>query len=292
MFTRFAYLIVAHKSDLVFETLLKMIDNDHNDIFIHMDKKNKGFSEKYVNDIVSKSRVFFLKRKKVTWGGYSQVEAEFRLIKLATETAEYKYYHLLSGSDLPIKSQDEILSFFCKSEDIEFVGFSKYEDHLNKRVDYFYPLQEIVGRNIHGVMGSVQRALVLFQKFLCINRNRDTKLKFAKGCNWFSITGNLAKYIVDNEQFIRRIFKYTRNADEMFLQTLICNSQFRNKVYNAKGDDNAAALRYVIFENGNSKVLTILDFEKMVSSPCFFARKFNSDIDSNVINRIYSKYCL
>lgn len=34
-----AYLIIAHKADLAFKALLKMLDDPRNDIFIHMDKK-------------------------------------------------------------------------------------------------------------------------------------------------------------------------------------------------------------------------------------------------------------
>lgn len=39
-----AYLIIAHKDDLVFYTLLKMLDNSMNDIFIHMDIKNRQYN--------------------------------------------------------------------------------------------------------------------------------------------------------------------------------------------------------------------------------------------------------
>lgn len=42
---RQAYLIMAHKDDLVFRTLLRMIDDPRNDIFVHMDVKNKEYDE-------------------------------------------------------------------------------------------------------------------------------------------------------------------------------------------------------------------------------------------------------
>ena len=38
-----AYLIMAHKDDFVFRTLLRMLDDSRNDIFIHMDAKNKDY---------------------------------------------------------------------------------------------------------------------------------------------------------------------------------------------------------------------------------------------------------
>lgn len=40
-----AYLIIAHKDDLVFRTLLKLLDDSRNDIFIHMDLKNVNYDE-------------------------------------------------------------------------------------------------------------------------------------------------------------------------------------------------------------------------------------------------------
>ena len=43
---RQAYLIIAHRYDETFKTLLQMLDSDENDIFVHMDKKNKQFDEK------------------------------------------------------------------------------------------------------------------------------------------------------------------------------------------------------------------------------------------------------
>ena len=42
---RQAYLIVAHKDDFVFRTLLRMLDDVRNDIFIHMDIKNKSYHQ-------------------------------------------------------------------------------------------------------------------------------------------------------------------------------------------------------------------------------------------------------
>ena len=40
-----AYLIIAHKADLAFKALLRMLDDPRNDIFIHMDKKNTQYNE-------------------------------------------------------------------------------------------------------------------------------------------------------------------------------------------------------------------------------------------------------
>ncbi len=64
-----AYLIMAHKCDLTFLTLLKMLDEEYNDIFIHMDSKNKSYNKQIAESNVLSARVFHTQRIKVTWGG-------------------------------------------------------------------------------------------------------------------------------------------------------------------------------------------------------------------------------
>ena len=73
---RQAYLIIAHRYDETFKTLLQMLDSDENDIFVHMDKKNKQFDEKECRGLVKRSGLFFAERTSVTWGGYSQINSE------------------------------------------------------------------------------------------------------------------------------------------------------------------------------------------------------------------------
>lgn len=58
-------------------------------------------------------------------GGISQVVAEMTLFRTAFDNGPYSFYHLLSGTDLPIKSQDYIHKFMDKYPNTEFVGFAK-----------------------------------------------------------------------------------------------------------------------------------------------------------------------
>ena len=89
-----------------------MLDHPRNDIFIHMDAKNKLYNPSETLQLVKFSNVYHTRRIKVTWGGYSQIESELILLEAATENGSYEHYHLLSGADLPIKKQEDIISFF------------------------------------------------------------------------------------------------------------------------------------------------------------------------------------
>src|SRR5665647_2704495 len=125
MATKHSYLILAHNNYYILERLIKLLDDDRNDIFIHVDKKVVGFDEGYFLKQVKKSALFFIQpRVDVKWGHITFVEAEFLLFRRAYEHGQYSYYHLISGVDLPIKSQDYIHSFFDQNNGKEFLGIS------------------------------------------------------------------------------------------------------------------------------------------------------------------------
>lgn len=67
--SKHAYLIIAHKEDLTFHTLLKMLDDTRNDIFLHMDKKNKSYNQVKVENSIQHSQIYHVERTNVTWGG-------------------------------------------------------------------------------------------------------------------------------------------------------------------------------------------------------------------------------
>lgn len=63
-----AYLILAHKDDYTFRSLLKLIDDQRNTIFIHMDCKNSTYNPEEVIKYV-RTKVIHVKRLNVKWGG-------------------------------------------------------------------------------------------------------------------------------------------------------------------------------------------------------------------------------
>ena len=64
-----AYLIIAHKDDLTYRTLLQLLDDPRNDIYVHMDLKNKTYQVEQAEHYVRKSRVVHTMRTSVSWGG-------------------------------------------------------------------------------------------------------------------------------------------------------------------------------------------------------------------------------
>lgn len=102
MLKKHAYLIIAHNEYEILKKLIKVLDDERNDIYIHIDKKSKSFKKLKTELVSCYSNIFFTKRINVTWGGDSQIKCELLLLEEAFKIG-YEYYHLISGVDFPNK---------------------------------------------------------------------------------------------------------------------------------------------------------------------------------------------
>lgn len=283
-----AYLIIAYKIDLVLLGLLSQIDDHRNDIYIHFDAKFDNYDKNLILDSVHHSKVEILQKIKVHWGGYSQIRVELELLKAATRGGRYSYYHLLSGQDLAIKSQDYIHKFFYENRGMNYIGFENGEEPCSERIRYYYPFQDLIDRKpkqfAKKTMFRMQKVLLLLQKKMKIRRNKSFRVY--KGCNWFSISDELAKYIIDYEPEIQKRFSFSFCADEIFIQSMMMNSDRKWKWYKEAHDSTEGSMRLIDWDRGNPYIFTKEDFEKITQSKMLFARKFSEDRDTAIIQQV------
>lgn len=283
-----AYLVIAHKYDETFKTMISMIDYPDNDIFLHMDIKCTAFDPDELKASIKYSNIYFSKRTDVSWGKFTQIGAELILLKLATSTGKYKYYHLISGQDLPIKSQEYIHEFF-ENENREFLEVTNDTEGYQYRIWYYH----FVSKKLSMKENSLRdRTYVARQEKLGIKRN--SKLDIKKGANWFSITDDFARYTVDHISWIKKHFMLSICADELFLQTLLWNSPFKDKL--AIDESKKSYSKFMreidwIHCNGmNPHVYTMEDLETLKNSPNLFARKFDCQTDNEIIHTLKNMY--
>lgn len=286
-----AYLIEAHNNFEQLEKLLKELDYEYNDIYIHVDKKSK--IPEYIQKMkLEKSKLKFIEpREFVQWGGYNQIKVEIKLIEEALNNKEQKYgrLHLISGVDIPLKTQKDIHDFFDANKELEFIHFDYDNNRKNfeSRMSQYHILINKFGRksNIALVLDSI---LVFIQKIVCVNRIRNERVNFYKGANWFSITGKCAQYIIEKKSWIEKTFKYTKCCDEVFLQTIVKNSKFKENLYYDEIEKRNGNLRLIDWKRGNPYIFKTEDFNFLIESHYMFARKFDTKIDSEIINKIYN----
>ena len=128
------------------------------------------------------------------------------------------------------------------------------------------------------------------------------------GSNWFAFTQDTARYIVDfvntNPGYVR-YKRFTENADETFLHTILMNSPRQTNVYDyekyvewlkvRKGTDlfyaGHTSLRYMDWsERGKPKPAT-LDmsyFDELKNSDYLFARKVDEVVSAQLLDEIDS----
>jgi len=279
-----AYLIMAHSQFEQLKKLIMLLDDPRNDIYIHVDAKSLDFDENQFANITKNSKYTFIDRKKVTWGSFSQINCELRLLEVATK--EYHdYYHLLSGSDLPIKSQDVIHSFFEENRGWEFLDFHKGamdKKSYRDRIQLFHFLQEFIGKKENNPsLFYIEQGLLKLQEIFHINRIEKSGFEYKKGTNWFSITHDLALFVLSQSPQIQKDYRYTLCADEIFLHTLAWNSEFKNRLI---GESKR------ILKKTRPYTFRLEDYNSLMSSQHFWARKFNEDIDPNIVSKIFDQF--
>lgn len=224
-----------------------------------------------------------LNNVKVIWGDYSQIKTELLLFKTALNyPINFDYFHLLSGVDLPIKPVDEIHAFFEKNKGFEFLEADNREKdkaQIDRKTNY-YRILSCFGRPRHKVCrGILKKCNILIlgvqKNILGVNRGRKNPFPFYRGTNWCDLSREAVSFLVAKECYIRRRFRFTICADEIYKHSLLMNSPFRDKVYVAENNQRRC-LRLIDWKRGAPYTWTIDDVEEIMCSRNLFARKFSS----------------
>lgn len=284
-----AYMIIAHRQFDLLAKLITALDDERNDIFVHIDAKVRDFDFEKFKVLPKRSRIYFTPRIGVTWGDFSQVKCELILLaevdKMQKSGRVYDYVHLISGADLPIKSNDEIHRFFNENAGRQFVHFTadNVSESSEGRIKYYH-----LFRHRRNLFTKILAQIALRVQMLCgVNRLKNTNIKVQKGCNWFSITGEFAAYIAQESERLKKILRFSYCGDEVFVQTALLNSPFADDVYMKNcGNNHLACARLIDWQRGNPYVFKMQDFDLIKNSPAMFARKFDMDVDSEIIDKV------
>ncbi|MBQ3427215.1 MAG: hypothetical protein IJH37_08745 [Clostridia bacterium] len=282
-----AYLIIAHSEFEILKRLLKILDDKAADMYIHIDKKTKNFDKDVIISDISSSNVYFIKRRNIEWGGDSQIKCELDLLEAASER-KYEYYHLLSGVDMPLKTPAEINRFFSEEPDKIYLHFTENDPNIQgaieQRIRYYDLFQQKIGRGAGSraaVYEQLNTYILKIQKLLKIDRMKSYDGVFYKGSNWFSIPHNFAMYVLSQRKMIKKYFYHSSCADEIFMQTLAMNSDFKSKVIRSD-------IHYSDWVRGTPYVFKNEDYDEVINLDAVFARKFCAETDPVIIERLYN----
>ena len=276
-------LIAAHSNQEQLIRLVNVLKKDF-EIFIHIDKK----SSIPVNLFKREDNIHTIKSHEVYWGSFNQVRATLSLLELAYQQG-CDYYIFISGIDVPIKTNQEIIDEIRDNPQAIYMDYAalprKDWNHRGglDRIQLFY--ENLKNRDKFTPYNLSWIIFRRFQKYLNLRR-KLLEINYYGGINWINFSKEIVEYILEyiknNPRYIKK-FEYSLCGDEIFFQTLIMNSKYYDKVHNN-------SKRYIEYDSGgpeNPRILRTKDFDKIMTSDAWFARKFNDNIDKNIIDKIY-----
>lgn len=277
---QFAYLILAHKTPDQIARLIDRLNGPGASFFIHLDRRAApDLDRQIVAQVRSHPHLTFVKRHPCYWGAFSIVRATLECIGAAvTSGVDFDRAFLLSGQDYPIKSLTQIEAFLGQHRDREFM-------------EYFALEQPNRWTHQDGAYQALNRVLHWHFRFRSRHFYLPFKRRFPKGLapyggsQWWCLSRDCLQYIhqfVQTRRDVVNYFRFVFIPDENFLQTIVANSPFGERLYN---DD----LKFIDWDNPNPTPPAILeapDLERLKASPKLFARKFDFGRDREIFDLI------
>lgn len=256
---RHAYLIMAHGEFGVLRRLVSALDDEGNDIYIHIDRKVR---ELPLISTEHSSLTMLSKRIRVKWGTVSQIRTELLLLETAAANGPYDFYHIISGTHLPLVSLMELNAF--------------YDLHLGQEITRIWPEDagdaEFKLRRYHlfKSFNLLWRACLRVQKILGLRRNKGSR--FIKTDNWISLGEKACRYLVSHKREILKKYARTHCADEYFVAS---------ELTAAGGFDlfDYPKLLHVRFKGANAESFPLSALEGLKETDCLWARKFTGSYD-------------
>jgi hypothetical protein len=279
------YLILAHQRPRQVARLIDRLDTGNATFLLHIDAKTDDASFfPPLESTMRQENVHLVPRGKVHWRLSGHVEATLRGMKVAfREAPGFDYVGLLTGADYPIKRAATIEGLLAQRSGSCFIQHRRLP-----RPDW---------GNDEGGLERIERRWFWWRgRLICIptrafpfvpKRTMPHGHTPYQGMAYWWLPRDaleyVAQFVAANPGYLR-FFRRVLSSSESFFQTILANSAFRDRLV----DDD---LRYVDWSGGGEHpaVLTVSDFPKLASSPGLLARKFDEDVDREVLDRIDSK---
>ena len=299
------YLILAHKNPLQLGRMIERLDDGASKFFIHLDAKTP--IEPFAACLEGAHIRFIEPRERCVWGDFSIVQATIRLMEAARK--EQGIFILMSGQDYPIQSQGYINDFLERNKEFDFIEIEPLEEKwkpkmVKDKLEHYHILhsEERGNSNCYApfrhcsVFQKVRTLMHLLKgrlsmknfKLLCSlpKRIAPFERQYAGSQFWaFSERTFYAvvNYIREHKAALEGYYKYTSSPDEIYFHSVLMDLVAKDSTIKLKEQ-----ITYVNYFRKNNVFVTE-DFEKLSSAKGkLFARKFDTDIDIEILNKLDS----
>ena len=299
------YLILAHKNPLQLSRMIERLDDGASKFFIHLDAKTP--IEPFAACLEGGHIRFIEPRERCVWGDFSIVRATIHLMEAASK--EQGVFILMSGQDYPIQSQGYINAFLESNKGFDFIEIEPLEEKwkpkmVKDKLEHYHILhsEERGHSNCYAPFAHCS----VFQKLRTLThllKGRLSRKNFRLLCSlpkrvapferqyagsqfWaFSERTFYAvlHYIREHKAALEEYYKYTSSPDEIYFHSVLMDLVAKDSTIKLKDP-----ITYVNYFRKNNVFITE-DFDKITSAKGkLFARKFDTDIDIEILNKLDS----
>ena len=265
---RFAYLITSYNNFQVLQTLIGYLDDQRNDIYVHFDKRVSKIPE--LN--TEKSRLFIIdKRIDVRWGTYSQIQSYFELYRESNKYGPYDFYHLISGTTLPVKTQDYLHSYLERYRGASLVRFWKKDDGESefkiRRIHFLIDNFQSKNVFLRWITQHIWTLNMFIQVKLGIRINKDEDL--VKTDSWVSLSESAVAYLLIHEDEIHQRYRFSFAGDEYYVASELKKDASQILI-------SCQNLLFVNFPTNEPHPIDLNneDYQRLINTEYLFARKF------------------
>lgn len=307
------YHILCHGN---FEQVRKLIDalySKEDTFLIDIDDGNAPDTSA-IDDLASLDNVHISTDAKIGWGGAGTLRKTLHgAFKLLALNDSWQYYIVLSGQDLPLRSNREIKNFLKKGcdQNTNYIRTNKAEVVDPESIAPNNQRSECVlwgdrgHTKVYACPGAIDPQTTLYARTLVnvlelsakgevyvdnadkllIERRKAffEKIPFYTGANWFNLHRSLIETMVD-DPFTYELYDILRTTfipDESFFQTYIMNTSFKETV-----DRNFGRLILRPGPVPRVKVFDTGDWDVLKDTRALFGRKFDTASDGEIVERV------
>ena len=293
---KIAYCLLVHKNPRQVSRLLRSIYSE-SDLFWVNVFEGRPSREEWLREIaeIGAHNIIVRFNYGKSWGTFPVVSATLDAMR-GLAKSDYDYFINLTGQCYPLKSNIAIKHFlhgrnttFMEKFKLPYPAIFGGNGGLDRiRFSYYkHPILDFRTKLLNSISGQERfenRRFIRLPKFSTV---LPYGLEPYAGSMFFCFAKKhvdfVLAYLRDKPKIIK-FFMHSYAPDELFFQTILCNSQLKEEVVHNN-------LRYIDWSRSgvaraSPAVLTAEDAENMLHSSKLYARKFDPERDSSILDLI------
>jgi hypothetical protein len=290
-----AYLILAHKNPRQVARLFRAVHHPDDVVVLHFDRRaDRALHQLGAELAGAHPNVRLLRPRPILWGGYQMAAAQIEAMAAALRAdAVWHHFINLTGQDFPIKPRAQLEAHLAARTEASFVSWfdplrtslwANARERLTRHHVEWAWLDRLLrvpglGRQVRRIVGGQNR----LPHVPGYRRRWPGFFHYYGGANHVVLSRAACRHLTESPD-ARRIIRWLRpagHANEIIYQSVLLNSPLAGTIVNGH-------LWEIDFppHAPHPRTLTTADYDRLLRSPRYFARKFDESVDARVLDQL------